>query len=575
MNKNDTTASINILHFITSVSLFLPLFIGYDMGKDYMGKEFPLFVGLSLQALIGNLIFIYARGYEQRKLSKIFLGYLIFFLGLSGSYLAGKSFWLLFFWEISTVGAILIYLGGPFTTKGIRSIVALFLASSISMVFLCVWIFLPDNDSVGFNFLLVGLLIKSAFSGLHYWLPEAHSGPPSHGSAAYSGLMINLPLLLFVYYSPTNFGSFPFIQYLILLAGLGVFLGGLASFFHKDIKKSLAYSTIENSNFLWLTLLLSKLWFHDTDVFIAQLGSSFLVLFYITLLHHSISKVYQFLSFGYLAKIAGTTLTDSCKGIGRIAGLPFLAVTMGTLSFAMVPGTIGFFSESTFLYLCSILIDLPVSQSALILPSLVFISTGLALGGASHCKLYLTLVLSVPTSPINEINVPKNSLKLSLQIMGWLIILIPLFLWIPFAFYQPFIQSIPTFFTTWIIKISAISIFMVLVSIFVIRSRFWHTIKKREIWDCGSKYRGSDVSIPGSVISDPLYPSLGRYILTPDGESKIDTWFFKTIDRVLSLGRYWIKVFETGDLTTYLFLSAVALLVSISIVLLYHSWVLK
>ena len=565
---------MNIMHFLTGFSLFLPILIGYQMDKNYLGKDFPLLFGLSLQAIIGNVILVYARGYEHKKLPKIFLGYLIFFMGLSGSYLTGKSFWLLFFWEISTVGAILIYLGGPFTIRGIRSIVALFLASSISMVFLCVWIFLPDNDAIGFNFLLIGLLIKSAFSGLHYWLPEAHSGPPSHGSAAYSGLMINLPLLLFVYYAPTNVGSLPFIQYLILLAGLGVFLGGLASFFHKDIKKSLAYSTIENSNFLWLTLLLSKLWFYDTDPATAQLGFAFLVLFYITLLHHSISKIYQFLSFGYLAKVAGTTLTDSCKGIGRIAGLPFLATAMGTFSFAMVPGTIGFFSESTFLYLCSILIDMPVSQSVLILPSLVFISTGLALGGAAHCKLYLTLVLSVPTS-IREIPIPNATLKLSLQIMGGLIILMPLLIWMPFVFYQPFIQSIPAFFTTWILKITTISIITMLIAVFVIQSRFWHTIKKREIWDCGSKYRGSDVSIPGSVISDPLYPSVGRYILSPDGEPKIDIWFFKMIDRVLSLGKYWIKIFETGDLTTYLFLSAVALLISMSIVLLYHSWILK
>ncbi|MBK6605128.1 MAG: formate hydrogenase [Leptospiraceae bacterium] len=563
---------MNIIHAIVGISLFLPIPFGLYLERNFLGEDFPILFGLLLQGILGNIILFYVRGYEHKNLNKIFFGYFIFFLGLSGSYLSGKNFLLLFFWEISTVGAIFIYLGGPFTVKGIRSIVALFLASSISMVLLCVWIFLPDNDPTGFYFLLFALLIKSAFSGLHLWLPEAHSGPPAHGSATYSGLMINLPFILFLRYSPTSLATFGPIEFLIFFSGLGIFLGGISSFFHSDLKKTLAYSTVENSNFLWLNLLISKFWMGNENPILSQLGYAFLILFYITLTHHSISKIYQFLSFGYLAKLGGSTNTDECKGIGRISGLPFLASSMGSLSFAMIPGTVGFLSESTFLYLTTVVIDLPLSASTLILPALVFICTGLVVGSAAHLKLFLTLLLSVPRNPPKEQLIPSPFLSRSLSSIGILILAIPILIWIPFYSFDILRSNLSSNFIFWIFQVSGISILVIAFGIIVFTTKFSHKIKTRQLWDCGSQFRGHEVSIPGSVISDPMFETMGKYLQLGSGESRIDSSILNLITRILNLGRFWSKFFETGDLSTYLFLSAVGLLFSIGILLAYQSF---
>jgi formate hydrogenlyase subunit 3/multisubunit Na+/H+ antiporter MnhD subunit len=562
---------MNIIHAIVGISLFLPIPFGFYLEKNFLGVDFPLLFGLTLQAFLGNIVLFYVRGYEHKNLNKIFFGYFIFFFGLSGSYLAGKNFLLLFFWEISTVGAIFIYLGGPFTVKGIRSIVALFLASSISMVLLCVWIFLPDNDTTGFYFLLIALLLKSAFSGLHLWLPEAHSGPPAHGSATYSGLMINLPFILFLRFSPPSLATFSPVEFLIFFSGLGIFLGGITSFFHSDLKKTLAYSTVENSNFLWLSLLLAKYWMTNENPVLSQLGFAFLILFYITLTHHSISKIYQFLSFGYLAKLGGSTSTDECKGIGRISGLPFLASSMGSMSFAMIPGTIGFLSESTFLYLTTVVIDLPLSASTLILPALVFICTGLVVGSAAHLKLYLTLMLSVPRN-IPEVQVkPSPYLSKALSTIGLFILAIPILIWLPFLLNDFIRMNVSENFISWIYQISGISILVIVFGIIVFTTKFSHKIKTRELWDCGSQFRGHEVSIPGSVISDPMYETMGKYLQLGSGESRIDSSILNFITKVLNLGRFWSKFFESGDLSTYLFLSAVGLLFSLGILIAYQS----
>jgi formate hydrogenlyase subunit 3/multisubunit Na+/H+ antiporter MnhD subunit len=563
---------MNLMHLITGISLLLPIPFGVYLGRDFLGSDFPMLFGLVLQAIIGNLILFYAKGYEHKNLIKIFFGYFIFFMGLSGSYLAGKSFWLLFFWEVSTVGAVFIYFGGPLSVKAIRSLVALFIASSISMVFLCVWVFLPIGNTAGFYFLVAALLVKSAFSGLHYWLPEAHSGPPAHGSAAYSGLMINLPLLMFVRYTPTNLQSIPYIELLIFISGMGVFFGGIASFFHFDIKKSLAYSTVENSNFLWLNLLISRFWMNDPNPILHEIGVSFLFIFFITLMHHSLSKVYQFLSFGYISKIAGSTITDDCKGIGRISGLSLFSMSIGTLSFAMVPGTIGFLSESTFLFLCAKLIGETIPNSGMILPSLIFFITGLTLGAFAHIKLFLSLVLSVPRTTMEKQSAP-NGVKFALNALGVLIIATPILLWIPFLFNNKFPIPLPEMLVQWTKHLLSISAFVGFFAILVFTTRLRHKIQKRELWDCGSGYRFHDVSIPGSVISDPLTQSIGRYLLTKEGESIIDSTLLKAVTRFLNAGKFWSGFFESGELSTYLFLSAISLLVSIAILLTYQSLV--
>ena len=96
---------MSFLHILIGSSLFLPFFLGWKLGKDFFGLDFPIFFGLCLQAFLGNFILIYAKSDESKDRLKVMIGYLLFFTGLSGSFLAGKSFGFLFFgkfqhWEL-------------------------------------------------------------------------------------------------------------------------------------------------------------------------------------------------------------------------------------------------------------------------------------------------------------------------------------------------------------------------------------------------------------------------------------------------------------------------------------------
>ncbi|MCB1189366.1 MAG: formate hydrogenase [Leptospiraceae bacterium] len=555
---------MNLYHIITALSLILPIPIGTYMGKDFLGIDFPLFMGLVIQAIVGNIILLYVRGYEHDKLKQIFIGYFLFFGGLSGSYLAGKSSWLWFYWELTTLGAFFIYSGQGYSIKAIRSLIALFLGSGISMVLIAAWVFLPEG-TVGYTFLLGGVLIKAAFSTAHIWLPEAHSGPPAHGSAAYSGLLINLPLLLFVRYVMPHWNEIGLATYLIPIAGIGVFFGGVSAFFSSDVKKALAYSTIENSNFMWLCLFLVGLWIGNSDPGLDNIGRSFLILFYITIIHHALSKTFQFLSVGYLCKIGNSTWIDELKGVGRLSGISASLLGVGAFSFSLLPGSTGFISEATLLYLNSLIIDLPTTSSIFVLPAIVFIIFGLAMGSAAHLRIYLPLSLSVP-NPSRSLSVAEGSLNpmitLSLRMLGGLIFLLPLSLPL-YVYYIPGIAEwVPEYLKVWVIHLTVFSAISVLFFLSIMLFKWMHRIKKRRLWDCGSDYAGSELSIRSSVISEPLFLSSGRYFHYKDGVSKVDDLILRTLSFSLNLGKLWIDRVESGSLPQYLSFSAVSLLIS-------------
>lgn len=556
------------MQILVTVSLYIPIYLGYKAGMDFLGNDFPLFFGLSLQAVIGTVILIYVRGYEKEDLSSIYFGYLLLYMGLSGAYLSGKTFWFPAFWELSTLGILFLYKGETYTVKSIKSMIALFLASSTSMAFLAAWVFLPDGVP-GTILLLIGLLIKSGFSGLHMWYPEMHSGAPAHASATYSGLMLNITFLIFIRYILPVWNDIPYGNYLVPVSGIGVFLGGVASFFNKDIKRSLAYSTVENSNFMWLYLFVASHWWTSENSELLSISRSFYVLFFILLVHHSFSKVYQFLIAGYICKNTGSTALDKNKGAGRLTGLSVIQLGIGSFSFAVIPGTTGFIAESTLLYLVSRTIDLSkVDDSVFFLMAIMLSLSGIVLGSASHLRIFLPTALSVPNKTVSDSWTEEKrkapaSIFVSLNMIALFIIILPLVFIIPFHYFQGMANWIPDYLLGWFDKISIISMSMVLIFASVGLFRWSHRIQKRRLWDCGSAYVGQELSIPASVISDPLYPSTGRHFINQDGELKLDSFISRSIVYSLDIGKFWIHKVESGAVAQYLLFSVLSFLVSL------------
>jgi hydrogenase-4 component B len=112
-----------------------------------------------------------------------------------------------------------------------------------------------SSSGVIFVLALIGFGAKAGFVPFHVWLPDAHPAAPSHVSALMSGVMIKMGLygLLRV----LTFLGPPAPWWGLTLAGLGLLTGlvGVAlALSQRDVKRVLAYSSIENMGLIGLAL---------------------------------------------------------------------------------------------------------------------------------------------------------------------------------------------------------------------------------------------------------------------------------------------------------------------------------
>lgn len=203
---------------------------------------------------------------------------------------------------------------------------------------------LPQAGALAFFFLaVIGFGTKAGMFPLHCWLPEAHAAAPSHVSALMSGVMIKtalyalLRLLTFLPALPVWCG--------LLLAVLGISgsLYGIAmAALQPDIKKSLAYSTVEN---IGIILLGVGLWLYCSAT--GHPGAAALCLSG-ALLHiwnHAMFKSLLFLGAGSILHATGTRTISALGGLLRRMPVTGLLMITGGAAITALPPLNGFVSE--------------------------------------------------------------------------------------------------------------------------------------------------------------------------------------------------------------------------------------
>jgi hydrogenase-4 component F len=107
----------------------------------------------------------------------------------------------------------------------------------------------PSLIKMAFIFVLVGFGTKAGLFPMHTWLPDAHSEAPSPISAMLSAVLLNCALLIvFRFATISNLVLGPdFAQTLFLVFGtLSIAAAAFFMYVQRDIKRLLAYSTMEN-----------------------------------------------------------------------------------------------------------------------------------------------------------------------------------------------------------------------------------------------------------------------------------------------------------------------------------------
>jgi hydrogenase-4 component B len=192
--------------------------------------------------------------------------------------------------------------------------------------------------------MLLGAGSKAGLAPLHVWLPLAHPAAPSHVSALMSGVMTKVAVYGFVRVVFDLLGEPPWWSSVLLLAlgGATAVLGILHALMENDLKRLLAYSTIENIGVIFASLGLALAFQANAMDWAAALALT-AALFHV--LNHSLFK--SLLFFGAGAVLTATGERDMEKLGGLIHRMPAtsLAFLVGCVAISALPPFNGFVSE--------------------------------------------------------------------------------------------------------------------------------------------------------------------------------------------------------------------------------------
>ena len=191
---------------------------------------------------------------------------------------------------------------------------------------------------------LAGFGFKAGLVPLHVWLPEAHPVAPADGSAFLSGVVVKLGIYgiaMFAFELDLVGGAWPG---LVTMGGgaISAAIGILYALGERDIKRFLAYSTIENTGII-VTAFGAAMIFHAYRQ--PALYAFLLIAGLYHVANHGCYKTLLFMEAGVVEHATGTRDMDRLGGL--VHRLPRSAVITfaGTLGIAALPPLNGFVSE--------------------------------------------------------------------------------------------------------------------------------------------------------------------------------------------------------------------------------------
>ena len=305
---------------------------------------------------LGALIVLYSVGYmsHDRDYTRYYFLILLFIGAMSGLVLAGDIVLLYIFWEIVGIcSALLIayWWEKPaarraglkaFTVTRIGDLGMLFGTALIILNLHTTNIESVLNANIGPGLaytigllLFIGAVGKSAQFPLYVWLPDAMEGPTSVSALIHAATMVKAGVYLISRFYPL-ISIAPGLGDLILWTALiTVFISAFSALAADDIKRILAYSTINHLALMFTALALGGWVF-------AQLH----------LLSHSLFKALLFLCAGLIIHEVGSRKLDDMRGTWR-AGLRIttIGLLVGSLSLAGLPPLPGYYTKDMVLSL--------------------------------------------------------------------------------------------------------------------------------------------------------------------------------------------------------------------------------
>ncbi len=418
-------------------------------------------------------------------------------------------------WELMAVSSFMLILFEAENRTTLKTAVDYLIQMHIGLVLLTIAFLIVESQTGLFGFdglsgyfsghsnLVLFLLffggfgIKAGFIPLHTWLPEAHPAAPSHVSGVMSGVMIKMGIygiirvLVDVRSDWYEIGLF-----LLIISAVSGIYGVIMAITQHDLKKLLAYHSIENIGIIGMGLGIGAMGI--------GLGNNWMIVAGFTggilhVLNHSLFKSLLFFSSGSVYQAYHTRNIEKLGGV--IHHMPHTAALFltGALAICGLPPLNGFISE--ILIYIGLLKGLPsetVLQAIIMMLALIFL---VLIGGlAIFCFTkafgitFLGSQRSCTDHPVSEC----GSSMLAPQYL--IVVMIVLIGFVPVAFVAPLSQVVQAQFNTStelisgsvlpaLSQITRLSYIFVLAGVGLLLLRFRllrrRQVTRRPTWGCG------------------------------------------------------------------------------------------
>jgi formate hydrogenlyase subunit 3/multisubunit Na+/H+ antiporter MnhD subunit len=363
------TAVAGALSFLLAATDGPPLAMSLPLGLPWLGSHFRLdalsAVFLVIVNLGGALASLYGLGYgrHEHEPHRVLPFYPAFLAAMNLVVLADDAFTFLVSWEFMSLASWALVLSSHRERANTyAAFVYLLMASFGTLALLLAFGLLagPQGnyafDAIGASahapavaalslaLVLLGAGSKAGLVPLHVWLPLAHPAAPSHVSALMSGVMTKVAIYAVIRVAFDLLGPPAWWAGLAVLSlgAVTAVVGILHAVMERDLKRLLAYSTIENVGVIFVGLGLALAFQANAMPAAAALAFS-AALFHV--FNHALFK--SLLFFGAGAILTGAGLRDIERLGGLIHRMPYTAFVflIGCVAASALPPLNGFVSE--------------------------------------------------------------------------------------------------------------------------------------------------------------------------------------------------------------------------------------
>jgi len=491
---------------------------------------------------------IYSNGYLKPYLeSKNINSHLVFLPVLIASMLAvvtcQNALMFLICWEVMSLSSFFLVIFESSKKDVLKAGVKYLVFMHISVLFIIIAFALMAIKSGSFDFdsfktilqnntsfanivfilAFIGFGTKAGFVPFHNWLPDAHPAAPSHVSGIMSGVMIKTGIygiirMIILMGIPSKGIAYGF----LLVSVLSSLYGVLYAITQHDLKRLLAYHSIENIGIIGIGLGVGMLGLTYDNPLVALLGFAGGILH---VLNHSIFKELLFLSAGSVYLKTHTKDIESLGGLIKVMPATAVLFLIGSVAICGLPPFNGFVSE--FLIYFGMFKGLEIHHFLSML-IVFFAISGLALVGtmAILCfsKAFSIMFLGMPRTE-NAAQVTKDCGKvmiIPMSILALFTLLIGIypqyvFFWIKRIVFDMFPSDTVNFCQVCMIPLSVMQVIALYASLFVafvtvmILVRYYLTKGKvvmHDTWGCGYNRGNNHMQYTASSYAGPFLSML-------------------------------------------------------------------